>query len=119
MDARLEAILARLPEVDAIYLRDLVEPPWRVRQRRLEARDAAIRSLALNCYSDLRSTRARAEAIARDLRRLGGARDDRGEPDSKRGRLITVDVLLGGHVLTTRQLENILAGRRSPAKQST
>jgi hypothetical protein len=64
--ARLDRILLSLPAADAEWIRSLVEPPWSRRQRRLRARDSAVKAARLH-FPEPRPTCA-AKALARALR---------------------------------------------------
>jgi hypothetical protein len=64
--ARFDRALALLPAADAAWLRELVEPPWLRRQRRLAARDEAVRAARLY-FPDPQPCCA-AKAAARALR---------------------------------------------------
>jgi hypothetical protein len=101
-----------LSEADVLALSERLEPAWRARQRRLDARDAAIR-VAAALFLGLRPT-ATATAVSRALDRHLGGRDT---PDSELFERIAT--LNGGAGISHRQVFDILrADRRIHAEKT-
>lgn len=65
--ATLERALARLPDSEALAIAAALEPPWRVRQRRLDMRDELVRRELGQAVSA--NLTARATELERRLRR--------------------------------------------------
>jgi hypothetical protein len=115
---RLDRILAALPPDDAAWLAARLEPPWRVRQRRLGQRDEAVRAYAAAACVGLPPTAA-AKAVAAALERyLGTAwpreRELADLPDApaSRSALHRLARLNDGGPIGWRQLLNIVTGTR-------
>ncbi len=104
---------------DVFTLSDLIEPPWKRRQRRLDSRDCAIRE-ALNALAPVLATAAPAELCRRLRRYLGGPEwaSDRAasvEPaDPWRRRLYLIGVGNEGRALSRETLGRIARGSRTP-----
>ncbi len=114
---RLAAILARLPPDDAAYLSTRLLQPWERRQRRLEARDAAVLE-AFAAVPTLQPTPA-ARLIATELARyLASAwrierdRDLAITGDALRATVARIARANDGQPIGYRQLLNIRAGVR-------
>lgn len=71
--ARLEAVLAALPAVDALWLSRQIEQPWQVARRRLEARAEALRAARAVLVPTDRRTRAAGRIAAELARYLASA----------------------------------------------
>jgi hypothetical protein len=99
--ARRENILARLPAEDRAVFEPLVLPPWRLRQRRLDERDFALRPLAPAHIGDGKSwpiARRVYSELARYVDRGGFGRDRQRDrpPDDPRRALMFRAVWLHG-----------------------
>lgn len=103
---------------DVFALSDLIEPPWKRRQRRLDARDHAIRE-ALDALAPDLATAAPAELCKRLRRYLSGPEwaADRAasvEPaDPWRRRLYLIGVGNEGRTLSRETLGRIARGSRT------
>lgn len=104
---------------DVLALSDLVEPPWKRRQRRLDARDRAIRE-ALDALAPVLATAAPAELCKRLRRYLSGPEwpSDRVasvEPaDPWRRWLYRIGTGNDGRTLSRETLGRIARGSRTP-----
>lgn len=104
---------------DVFALSDLIEQPWRRRQRRLDARDSAIRETLDALAPDL-ATAAPAELCKRLRRYLSGPEwaSDRlasVEPaDVWRRRLYLIAMANEGRTLSRESLGRIARGSRTP-----
>jgi hypothetical protein len=111
-DARLARILPRLDEGDRAWLVNRLDPPWRRRRRRLAARDAAIRTLALEV--PFGSGRQMAKAIAAALDRYASSgwrfERDRQPGDPRRALLWRILDLNGRRAPSKATIERALAG---------
>lgn len=115
--ARLDRILAALPNpADREWLAERLEPRWRRRERRLEERDEAVRTLAAERFGALPSGRAMATEMRRALSVYAAGSTCKGETvpsDSRRASLHRLLKLFGGRVPSVGTLRAALAGIRS------
>ncbi len=104
---------------DVFALSDLIEQPWRRRQRRLDARDSAIRA-ALGAFAPGLATAAPTELSRRLRRYLTGpewAADRHGSIDPAdpwRRRLYRIALANEGRPLSRETFGRIARGRRTP-----
>lgn len=106
---RLDEILADLPEADRrVIEQHITVEPWQARQLRLSRRDAAVRVALASFYPG--SDHAAAAALETDLRRHrpGSSKDAHGAA------LEQILELNQGRIIKCRQIENIIAGARTP-----
>lgn len=106
---QLRAILDKLsPDDRRVVELHLAMEPWQARQLRLSRRDAAIRVAVASFYPG--SDHAAAVALSTDLRRHrpGVMRDPH------RAALEQILELNRGRALKCRQIENVIAGARTP-----
>jgi hypothetical protein len=119
--ARRQNILARLPAEDRAFLEELILPRWRLRQRRLDERDAALRALAVD-QADRTGWRV-ARRISKKLAiyvNRGSWRFDREPPaNPRRAAMFRAVRLKGGKVPSRTTIWRALAGRPSPSPKST
>jgi hypothetical protein len=108
---RAREVLDGLPADQAAELSAALEPSWKARSRRMGARDCAIRVAVASFYPGRRHTAAL--AIERDLGRIvAGA--GAGFDEAQVAALRQVVDLNRGRPIGWRQIENILAGERTP-----
>jgi hypothetical protein len=106
---RLDEILADLPEADRrVIEQHITVEPWQARQLRLSRRDAAIRVVVASFYPG--SEHAAAVALETDLRRHRPG----SSKDPHRASLEQILELNQGRVIRCRQIENVIAGARTP-----
>lgn len=96
--ARLDRICSALPADDAAWLRDLLEPRWRHRQRRLAERDALLREMG-GQYILLGNARPIARAVRNELLRR-----------ASRSALRIIELSVGQRVPSDRIIRQALAG---------
>lgn len=115
---RLDRILAALPPDDAVYLASLVEPPWKVRARRLGTRDAAVlEAFATVAMQPTPAAHHIARELARYLASAWSIERDRGAPpasDPLRAALQRLARENEGEPIGWRQLLRIRDGARTP-----
>jgi hypothetical protein len=106
---RLAEILADLPEADRrVIEQHIVVEPWQARQMRLSRRDTAIRVAVASFYPG--SEHAAAVALETDLRRHRPGPSK----DAHHAALEQILELNQGRVIKCRQIENVIAGARTP-----
>jgi hypothetical protein len=110
--ARIARILAAVSDADRAWLERRIAPAWLRRQRRLEARDEAVREIAAEHYATLTSGRAIAQAICRHmaLYAAAGRLNDSLPADPRRAALHRLLELSGGRVPAERTVRAALAG---------
>jgi hypothetical protein len=104
---RLERVLAAVDPSDRAWLERKLAPPWLIRERRLAARDAAIRACGALYFADHPSGRAMASALRKALatpRSREGA-DSRRESD-----LRALRTLCAGRLPSVATIRRALAG---------
>ena len=106
-----------LTDADVSALSAYLEPPWRARQRRLNARDAAIRK-ALAGFSEMGTTSAARELATRLRRYLATAAwaSDQHEPcpaNPAHELLHRIALANEGGALGWRQIMRVAAGERA------
>lgn len=102
---RLDRILDALPPADAAFLSPLVEPPWRQRERRLAARDAAIRAALELLAGDPNPVARLVEQMRRPRSATGAC--------PVAGAVAAILELNDGAALGARQVRNVAAGTRT------
>lgn len=108
---RAREILDGLPSDVAVELSTALEPSWKVRSRRMEARDCAIRVAAASFYPGRRHTAAL--AVERDVGRVIAGVSG-GLEEAQLMVLRQIIDLNRGRSIGWRQIENIMAGQRTP-----
>jgi hypothetical protein len=117
---RLEAILGALSIGDALWLSERLEPAWRARKRRLDARAEALAHAAETLFpGSARTTAAKKLARALHAYITDGWKNDRaGQPvEPKRAALWTIASLQGGRPLSWRTIAEEL--QNSPIVSAT
>jgi hypothetical protein len=108
---RAREILDGLPTALAAELSTALEPSWKARNRRMEARDCAIRVAVASFYPGRRHTAAL--SFERDFGRvISGV--TAGFSEAHLSALRQIADLNRGRSIGWRQVENILVGERTP-----